>query len=84
MTSFLANYMINIVFKKTADLKKRQKHRNKRKNFNQLCAANVSAVRAVSFHQKGEHITDIYITESGATELENLSPNIIDIFIIET
>ena len=33
---------------------------------------------------KGEHITDIYITENGTTELENLSHNIIDIFIIET
>ena len=32
----------------------------------------------------GEHITDIYITETGTTELENLSHNIIDIFIIET
>ena len=30
----------------------------------------------------GEHITDIYITEAGTTELENLSHNIIDIFII--
>ena len=33
---------------------------------------------------EGEHITDIYITETGTTELENLSHNIIDIFIIET
>ena len=33
---------------------------------------------------KGEHITDIYITETDTTELENLSHNIIDIFIIET
>ena len=33
---------------------------------------------------KGEHITDIYITEFGTTELENLSHNIIDIFIVET
>ena len=32
----------------------------------------------------GEHITDIYITETGTTELENLSHNIIDIFITET
>ena len=32
----------------------------------------------------GEHITDIYITETGTTELDNLSHNIIDIFIIET
>ena len=32
----------------------------------------------------GEHITDIYIIETGTTELENLSHNIIDIFIIET
>ena len=32
----------------------------------------------------GEHITDIYITETGTTELENLSHNIIDIFVIET
>ena len=32
----------------------------------------------------GEHITDIYITETDTTELENLSHNIIDIFIIET
>ena len=31
-----------------------------------------------------EHITDNYITETGTTELENLSHNIIDIFIIET
>ena len=29
----------------------------------------------------GEHITDIYITETGTTELENLSHNKIDIFI---
>ena len=34
--------------------------------------------------KKGEHITDIYITETGTTELENLSHNIIDIFITET
>ena len=32
----------------------------------------------------GEHITDTYITETDTTELENLSHNIIDIFIIET
>ena len=32
----------------------------------------------------GKHITDIYITETGTTELENLSHNIIDIFIIKT
>ena len=32
----------------------------------------------------GEHITDIYITETGTTELDNLSHNIIDIFVIET
>ena len=32
----------------------------------------------------GEHITDIYITETGTTELENLSHYIIDIFIIDT
>ena len=32
----------------------------------------------------GGHITDIYITETGTTELENLSHNIIDIFITET
>ena len=32
----------------------------------------------------GEHITDIYITETDTTELENLSHNTIDIFIIET
>ena len=32
----------------------------------------------------GEHITDIYITETGTTELENLSHDIIDIFIIES
>ena len=31
-----------------------------------------------------EHITDIYITETGTTDLENLSHNIIDIFITET
>ena len=33
---------------------------------------------------RSEHITDIYITETGTTELENLSHNIIDIFITET
>ena len=32
----------------------------------------------------GEHITDTYITETDTTELENLSHNIIDIFVIET
>ena len=32
----------------------------------------------------GEHITDTYITETDTAELENLSHNIIDIFIIET
>ena len=32
---------------------------------------------------KGEHITDTYITETDTTELENLSHNIIDIFIFE-
>ena len=32
----------------------------------------------------GEHITDNYITETGTTELENLSHNTIGIFIIET
>ena len=32
----------------------------------------------------GEHITDTYISETETTELENLSHNIIDIFIIET
>jgi hypothetical protein len=41
-----------------------------------------------AYHTKesseGEHITDIYITETGTTELENLSHNTIDIFIIET
>ena len=31
----------------------------------------------------GEHITDTYITETDTTELENLSHNIIDIFIFE-
>ena len=31
----------------------------------------------------GEHITDTYITETDSTELENLSHNIIDIFIFE-
>ena len=31
----------------------------------------------------GEHITDIYITETDTTEHENLSHNIIDIFIFE-
>ena len=31
-----------------------------------------------------KHITDIYITKTDTTELENLSHNIIDIFIIET
>ena len=38
----------------------------------------------ISLMQQGEHITDIYITETGTTELENLSLNIIDIFTIET
>ena len=33
--------------------------------------------------QNSEHITDIYITETDTTELENLSHNIIDIFIFE-
>ena len=33
---------------------------------------------------RGEHITDTYITETDTIELENLSHNIIDIFIIET
>ena len=32
----------------------------------------------------GEHITDTYITETDTTEPENLSHEIIDIFIIET
>ena len=32
----------------------------------------------------GEHITDTHISETDTTELENLSHNIIDIFIIET
>ena len=32
----------------------------------------------------GEHITDTYITETDTTEPDNLSHNIIDIFIIET
>ena len=32
----------------------------------------------------GKHITDAYTTETDTTELENLSRNIIDIFIIET
>ena len=32
----------------------------------------------------GEHICDTYITETDTTELEILSHNIIDIFIIET
>ena len=31
----------------------------------------------------GEHITDTYIIETDTTELENLSHNIIDIFIFE-
>ena len=34
--------------------------------------------------EEGEHITDIYITETGTTEHENLSHNMIDIFITET
>ena len=34
---------------------------------------------------EGEHITDNYITETGTTELENLSQTyLIDNFIIET
>ena len=32
----------------------------------------------------GEHITDTYMTETDTTEPENLSHNIIDIFIVET
>ena len=31
----------------------------------------------------GKHITDTYITDTDTTELENLSHNIIDIFIFE-
>ena len=38
----------------------------------------------ITIYKLGEHITDIYITETGTTELENLSHNIIDVFIIET
>ena len=41
----------------------------------------MTKTRAFAF---GEHITDIYITENGTTELENLSHNTIDIFTIET
>ena len=33
---------------------------------------------------KGEHITDTYITEIDTTELENLSHNIIETFMIKT
>ena len=32
----------------------------------------------------GEHISDTYTTETDTTELENLNPNIIDTFMIET
>ena len=39
---------------------------------------------ACSCEFKAYFWTDIYITETGTTELENLSHNIIDIFIIET
>ena len=48
-----------------------------------LCISKVSNFDFCTFFF-GEHITDIYITETGKTELENLSHNIIDIFIIET
>ena len=50
------------------------------------CPWFISAMSAVVklCWQDGEHITDIYITETGTTELENLSHNIIDIFITET
>ena len=41
-------------------------------------------LRQQSIKSNGEHITDTYITETDTTELENLSHNIIDIFIIET
>ncbi len=35
------------------------------------------------FTFEGEDITDTYITETDTTKLENLSHNIIDIFIFE-
>ena len=38
----------------------------------------------MTYFEKGEHIIDTYITETDTTELENLSHNIIYIFIIET
>ena len=34
--------------------------------------------------QRGEHITNTYITETDTTKLENLRHNIIDVFIIQT
>ena len=46
--------------------------------------SNKARVIKISLTNLGEHITDIYVTETGTTELENLSHNIIDIFIIET
>ena len=45
---------------------------------------NGDLVRVAKICFIGKHITDIYITETGTTELENLSHNIIDLFIIET
>ena len=46
--------------------------------------SNKARVIKISLTNLGEHITDIYITETDTTELENLSHNIIGIFIIET
>ena len=46
--------------------------------------SNKARVIKISLTNLGEHITDIYITETDTTELENLIHYIIDIFIIET
>ena len=50
--------------------------------FRKVILANSSSLTEIS--PAGEHISDIYITETDTTELEILSHNIIDIFIIET
>ena len=50
----------------------------------QLNPTSVHCNESVLWDKKGEHITDIYITETDTTEHENLSHYIIDIFIIET
>ena len=43
-----------------------------------------SIIMTAMVGRAGEHITDTHISETDTTELENLSHNIIDIFIIET